>query len=132
MHHISIRTRDIFRSIAFYERLGFTTEERFTTGMTLACWLAGPLGRVELIQIPEPKPAPDGWLDEHYTGYYHMSLQVEDVPGTVAKLQASGVPVLLEPRPQEIGPHTYTVAFIADPDGLPIELLCPTSPGIDQ
>ncbi|AGY59234.1 VOC family protein [Gloeobacter kilaueensis] len=123
MHHVSIRTADIFRSIAFYGLLGFEVEERFTTGMTLACWLAGALGRIELIQIPEPKPAPDAWLDEHYTGYYHTSFLVDDVAATVERLAAAGVPVLLEPRPQQIGERTYMVAFIVDPDGLPIELL---------
>jgi hypothetical protein len=32
--------------------------------------------------------------------------------------------VLLAPHQQIIGDRTYEVAFIADPDGLPIELLC--------
>ncbi|MFN5611311.1 MAG: VOC family protein, partial [Pseudanabaena sp.] len=30
---------------------------------------------------------------------------------------------LLPPREQTIGDRTYQVAFIADPDGLPIELM---------
>ena len=41
MHHASIRTADIHRSIAFYEQLGFQVCERFTTGYTLACWMEG-------------------------------------------------------------------------------------------
>ncbi|MEL6910952.1 MAG: VOC family protein, partial [Cyanobacteria bacterium J06598_4] len=73
MHHASIRTADIHQAIAFYEQLGFTVKERFTTGYTLACWLTGLGGRIELIQIPEPKPAPDAFSDEHYVGYYHLS-----------------------------------------------------------
>jgi len=36
MHHVSIRTANIHRAIAFYQLLGFTLEERFTTGYTLA------------------------------------------------------------------------------------------------
>lgn len=131
MHHVSIRTGDIFRSMAFWELLDFTVETRFTTGMTLACWLSGPLGRIELIQIPEPKPAPDSWLDEHYTGYYHVSFEVPDVTATVDRLQKTGVPVLLEPRTQQIGMQTYTVAFVVDPDGLPVELLTPVSRDAD-
>jgi catechol 2,3-dioxygenase-like lactoylglutathione lyase family enzyme len=125
MHHVSIRTRNIFKAIDFYRLLDFEIEERFTTGMTLACWLIGSLGRIELIEIPEPKPAPDAWLDEHYTGYYHTSLQVENVTATVEKLRTSGITILLEPRHQEIGSHTYEVAFVADSDGLPIEFICP-------
>lgn len=125
MHHVSIRTADIFRSIDFYALLGFEPEVRFTTGMTLACWLTGPLGRIELILIPQPRPAPDSWLDEHYTGYYHTSFEVQEVEATVRHLQAAGVVVLLEPRTQQIGEQLYKVAFVADPDGLPIELLAP-------
>ena len=33
-HHASIRTANIHRAIAFYELLGFTFKERFTTGLT--------------------------------------------------------------------------------------------------
>jgi hypothetical protein len=33
------------------------------------------------------------------------------------------IKLLLPPREQTIGDRTYHVAFIADPDGLPIELM---------
>ncbi len=125
LHHLSIRTRDIFQAMTFYERLGFTAEERFTTGATLACWLVGIHGRIELIQIPEPHPAPDCWLDEHYTGYYHLSLQVENLAELMMRLQAQGTVILLEPQLQTIGSQTFKIAFICDSDGLPIELLEP-------
>jgi len=123
MHHVSIRTRDIFQALAFYERLGYVVEERFTTGSTLACWLTGYGGRLELIQIPEPKPAPDAWLDEHYTGYYHLSLEVKQLDQLLAQLQREGVTILLEPRDQTIGTRRFRVAFICDCDGLPVEFL---------
>ena len=136
MHHASIRTADIHRAIAFYEQLGFTVKERFTTGYTLACWLEGLGGRIELIQIPEPKPAPDAFGDEHYVGYYHLSFELTDVtpdlPTWLAELQAKlaanpeqcqPLKVLLEPTQQMIGDRVYEVAFIADEDGLPLELM---------
>jgi quinol monooxygenase YgiN len=31
--------------------------------------------------------------------------------------------ILLEPTQQQIGNHLYEVAFIADPDGLPLEFI---------
>jgi catechol 2,3-dioxygenase-like lactoylglutathione lyase family enzyme len=133
MHHVSIRTADIFRAITFYEQLGFSVAERFQTGYTLACWMEGLGGRIELLQIPEPKPAPDAFNDEHYTGYYHLSFDVselaEDMPQWIetlqAKLAAQGqeLQVLLEPTQQMIGDRVYEVAFIADADGLAIEFL---------
>jgi catechol 2,3-dioxygenase-like lactoylglutathione lyase family enzyme len=138
MHHISIRTADIMKAIAFYERLGFQLTERFTTGGTLACWLEGLGGRLELIQIPEPKPAPDAFSDEHYVGYYHISFDLSDrptdLPTWLNQLKASfeqaarenphqfqPLKVLLEPQQQAIGDKIYEVAFIADSDGLPLE-----------
>ncbi len=121
LHHLSIRTADIFAAIAFYERLGFMMETRFTAGITLACWLTGPLGRLELMQIPEPHPAPDAFGDPHYVGYYHLSIEVDSLEDSLADLQDAQI--LLPPQIQEIGEERYRVAFIADPDGLPIELL---------
>ncbi len=121
LHHLSIRTADIFRSMTFYEQLGFEVETRFTTGMTLACWLTGPLGRLELIQIPDPSPAPDAFKDPHYVGYYHLSVLVDSLDSILMQFQ--DCPTLLPPTQQHIGDELYTVAFIADPDGLPIELM---------
>ncbi len=144
MHHASIRTADIHRAIAFYEQLGFQVCERFTTGYTLACWLEGLTGRIELIEIPQPKPAPDAFGDEHYVGYYHLSFDLsdllaemgQDLPTWLESLrqqfeqaaaenpqQISPLKVLLDPEQQQIGARLYEVAFIADSDGLPLEFL---------
>ncbi len=140
MHHASIRTANIHQAIAFYELLGFTLQERFTTGYTLACWMEGLGGRIELIQIPEPKPAPDAFGDEHYVGYYHLSFDLSDrvsdlsiwLTALQTKLtelsqkdpeQFSPLIILLEPQQQMIGHTVYEVAFIADRDGLPLEFI---------
>lgn len=133
MHHASIRTADIHRAIAFYEQLGFTVCDRFTTGYTLACWMEGLNGRIELIQIPQPKPAPDAFGDEHYVGYYHLSFELTettaDLPTWLTDLKARfadaniSLRILLEPCQQQIGDRVYEVAFIADADGLPLEFI---------
>jgi catechol 2,3-dioxygenase-like lactoylglutathione lyase family enzyme len=137
LHHVSIRTANIHRSIAFYGCLGFELSERFTTGYTLACWLMGQQTRLELIQIPEPEPAPEAFHNEHYVGYYHLSFdvlgQAIDLTAWLEQLSkqlaASAdfkleLKVLLAPHQQQIGDRIYEMAFISDPDGLPIELLC--------
>ncbi len=140
MHHASIRTAHIHRAIAFYEQLGFVMQERFTTGYTLACWMAGLGGRIELIQIPQPHPAVDAFGDEHYVGYYHLSF---DLTATVTDLTTwletlidqfatasqaqpdliAPLKVLLPPEQQMIGDRVYEVTFIADTDGLPLEFI---------
>lgn len=140
MHHASIRTANIHKAIAFYEKLGFVVCERFTTGYTLACWMEGLNGRIELIEIPQPKPAPDAFGDEHYVGYYHLSFDltdtITDLPSWLNNLKAQfqtaiteqpdffqPLKVLLEPMQQMIGDKVYEVAFIADTDGLPLEFI---------
>ncbi|MBT9314160.1 VOC family protein [Leptothoe spongobia] len=133
MHHASIRTADIHRAMAFYELLGFEVVERFTAGITLACWMEGLDGRIELMQVPEPQPAADAFSDEHYTGYYHLSFDLtqmaDSLPVWLEQLRQNAVSqnialnILLEPRQQMIGSSVYEVAFIADADGLPLEFL---------
>lgn len=134
MHHASIRTANIHQAIAFYEMLGFVVNERFTTGYTLACWLEGLGGRIELIQIPQPKPAPDAFHDEHYVGYYHLSFDLTDhtpdlslwlttLQDQFKQAQLPPIQMLLEPEQQMIGDRVYEVAFIADTDGLPLEFI---------
>ena len=140
MHHASIRTADIHRAIAFYTLLGFSMEEQFTAGITLACWMTGLGGRIELLQVPEPQAAPDCFHDENYTGYYHLSFDlteaVDSLPDWVDSLEkqflkvseqspyeVDALKVLLPPKQQMIGSHVYEVTFIADADGLPLEFL---------
>ena len=140
MHHVSIRTGNIHKAIAFYELLGFNVCDRFTTGYTLACWMEGLQGRIELIQIPQPHPAPDAFNDEHYVGYYHLSFDltetVPDLTDWLASLQQrfakahqeqieqyQPLKILLQPEQQQIGNFVYEVAFIADTDNLPLEFI---------
>ena len=133
MHHASIRTANIHRAIAFYEMLGFEVVERFTAGITLACWMEGLDGRIELMQVPEPKPAADAFSDENYTGYYHLSFDLtqmaDSLPVWLEQIKQRAISldttltVLLEPQQQMIGSSVYEVAFIADTDGLPLEFL---------
>lgn len=102
--------------------------------------MEGSLGRIELIQIPEPKPAPDAFGDEHYVGYYHLSFDItnaaSDLPAWLISLkerfdeaaknnpeQFEPLKVLLEPTQQMISDRVYEVAFIADTDGLPLEFI---------
>ena len=97
-------------------------------------------GRIELIQIPQPKPAADAFTDEHYVGYYHLSFDITEVASDLPSWLKSTkenfaeasrnqpelikpLKVLLEPTQQQIGSCIYEVAFIADTDNLPLEFI---------
>ncbi len=134
MHHASIKTADIHRAVAFYQQLGFTVQTRFTAGITLACWMEGLGGRIELMQVPEPRvSAENAFTDEHYTGYYHLSFDLSDrtdsLPEWLSSLRqriesvGGQLRVLLAPQQQQIGDQVYEVAFLADTDGLPLEFI---------
>jgi hypothetical protein len=101
--------------------------------------MEGLNGRIELIQVPQPRPALDAFSDEHYTGYYHLSFDlttvVDDLPTWLVKTKArfeqaasetgqvTPLKILLEPTQQMIGDRVYEVTFVADADGLPLEFI---------
>ena len=102
--------------------------------------MTGLDGRIELIQIPEPKPAADAFHDEHYVGYYHLSFDlteitpdltswIDQLEQNINNIRASdpdkiaSLKVLLKPEQQMISDRIYEVAFIADTDGLPLEFI---------
>jgi len=94
-------------------------------------------GRIELIQIPQPRPAADAFEDEHYVGYYHLSFDITDVaaelPSWLTALkerftsaqktqpdQYQPLKVLFLSRLNSKLAIVYEVAFIADADGSPL------------
>jgi len=98
----------------------------------LACWMEGLGGRIELIQIPQPRPAADAFEDEHYVGYYHLSFDTDvaaELPSWLTALkerftsaqktqpdQYQPLKVLLSRLNSKLA-IVYEVAFIADADG---------------
>ncbi|HEY0614226.1 MAG TPA: VOC family protein [Candidatus Elarobacter sp.] len=56
--------------------------------------------------------------------YEHLALEVDgDLPGVVETLRAQGVKIVKEPKKSPSG--TRWIAFVEDPNGIPIELLEP-------
>ncbi len=68
-------------------------------------------------------------LEEHppYTignRYEHLALEVDgDMKGAVERLRAQGVKILTEPKKPPSG--NRWIAFVEDPNGIPVELLEP-------
>ena len=92
------------------------------------------------MQIPQPKTAPDAFNDEHYVGYYHLAFDISQENISLSQWlerlekdfqQASQknpehfspLTILLPPQQQMIEDRVYEVAFIADSDNLPLEII---------
>jgi lactoylglutathione lyase len=56
--------------------------------------------------------------------YEHLALEVDgDLPGVIEKLRAQGVKIVKEPKKSPGG--NRAIAFVEDPNGIPVELLEP-------
>ena len=56
--------------------------------------------------------------------YEHLAIEIEEpIPAFVERVRSEGVKILQEPKSSPNGKRV--IAFIADPNGIPIELLAP-------
>jgi glyoxylase I family protein len=123
VHHVAIIASDYVRSRRFYtEVLGLRVvhevfrAERHSHKLDLQL----PDGsQIELFSFPNPAERPSY---PEACGLRHLALRVADLSACVQVLAAHGVAV----EPVRIDPFTGAeFTFLADPDGLPIELVGP-------
>jgi lactoylglutathione lyase len=118
--HTSIFVNDMAQSIDFYtEKLGLKL-------------LRGPVhhpGNADMAFVG------DDWnayielvfdLEEHApyevgNRYEHLAVEVDDVPATIDRLREQGVKIIKGPKKAPNGKRT--IAFVEDPNGIPVELL---------
>jgi lactoylglutathione lyase len=118
--YTAIRTRDLDRSLEFYVgALGMKLLHRSKTaiGEFAVVKSDDSQHQLEINYYPEDSPAGGPYLRGSEAD--HLAFRVEDVNEAVAYLESKGYPPVL-------GPETYgdwSVAYVADPDGIWIELL---------
>ncbi|MBK6715148.1 MAG: VOC family protein [Burkholderiales bacterium] len=120
IHHVAIIGSDYPTSRAFYVNLlglRVVAEHYRAERDSWKLDLALPSGeQIELFSFPAAPPRP---TRPEAQGLRHLAFAVADVAGSKAWLEAQGVAV--EPiRVDEYTGRRFT--FLADPDGLPIEL----------
>lgn len=120
VHHLAIIARDYARSRAFYTQVLGCTLLRETYRAARDSWKAdlslGGQYQIELFSFPDPPPRPSY---PEACGLRHLALAVADLDESVALVKAHGVAV----EPIRLDSLTgQRFAFLADPDGLPIEL----------
>jgi lactoylglutathione lyase len=120
--HTMIRVVDLERSLDFYTRV---------LGMELKWRRDFPEGRFTIAFVgfgDDPNAAmlelTHNWDTHEYelgTGYGHLALEVDDVADAVEEVRERGATIVREPKAMSAG--TTVIAFIADPDGYPIEFV---------
>jgi lactoylglutathione lyase len=120
--HTMIRVGDLDRSIAFYtDVLGMRLLRRkdYPDGkFTLAFVGYGDEAANSVIELTY------NWGVDRYdigTGFGHIALEVDDVYRAADEIKQRGGRILREAGPMNAG--TTLIAFVADPDGYPIELI---------
>ncbi len=121
--HTSIFVSDMAESIAFYtEKLGLELLDgplHFPGNADMAFVGADWNSYVELVFDLEDHPP-----YELGNRYEHLALEVEgDLHAFVADLETKGVKILKAPKKSPGGGRT--IAFVEDPNGIPVELLEP-------
>ncbi|MDY0137662.1 MAG: lactoylglutathione lyase [Thiomicrospira sp.] len=122
MLHTMLRVGDLQRSIDFYTQV---------LGMTLLRQKDYPAGEFTLAFLGYGDEADHTVLELTYnwgvaeydmgTAYGHIAIEVPNVYDAAAKAEAQGAKILRPAGPMNAG--TTIIAFIADPDGYPIELI---------
>ena len=119
VHHVAIIAGDFARSRAFYrDVLGFTVlaEHYREARGSWKCDLRQGAVQIELFSFPDPPPRPSR---PEACGLRHLAFTVADIDAAVSALTRKGVAV----EPVRVDPHTgKRFTFLADPDGLPLEL----------
>jgi catechol 2,3-dioxygenase-like lactoylglutathione lyase family enzyme len=126
LHHGGIYVSDIAATRAFYvELLGFHEVARPASFTFPGAWFESGEAQIHAVVELEPgrvaelsRAAPRG--RELSEGFWpHLSLQVEDVDGAQAAMEARGVPVVGGPMTRSDGVKQF---YILDPDGYMLEL----------
>jgi lactoylglutathione lyase len=120
--HTSIFVNDMARSIEFYTKhLGLKLLDgpnHFPGNADMAFVGDNWDSYIELVyDLEEHPPYQIG------NRYEHLAVEVPDVPATIDRLRAAGVRIVKEPKKSPNGKRT--IAFVEDPNGIPVELLEP-------
>jgi lactoylglutathione lyase len=117
--HTRIRVRDLDRSIAFYETLGYVPGERKDS----------PQGnRLAFLQLP----GNDVYLELCYSPDYtatcpedlmHTCLGVPDIVAYCSQLEAAGIEIWPSGWREKFTAGGRKMAFVTDPDGYEVEIL---------
>lgn len=122
--HTAFRCHNLEKSLEFYALLGIHEAFRLNRddGSLMLVYLH--VGGDRFLELFPNGPAPQA---EQTGSFFHLCLISDDIRADIEKLRAAGVPIRTEVKQ---GLDHNLQAWVADPDGNPIELmqLSPESP----
>jgi len=136
--HSGLCVSDIETSLRFYiEGLGFEMAEGYDVGDEVADTLEVQKGvdlrsqmivkdgaKIELLGWKSPATHGEPSTTRNQLGLTHLSFTVEDMPAVEAKLVSLGATIIESTRTHiDMGPTSLDLLFLADPDGIRIELM---------
>jgi catechol 2,3-dioxygenase-like lactoylglutathione lyase family enzyme len=138
--HLRATCRDLDRSVDWYAELGFELFARHAPVELPPGLLGAAPGRVRvarmrlpdeplalvLVQWLDPPSAGQAYAEPNHVGLYRVAVAVDDTRDAVRRLAGAGRPVERPPRLVELAgtkvPDMW-IAFLRDPDGIPVELV---------
>ena len=117
--HTCYRVTDPERSVAFYEALGLEKRRELPIRDEAMNYFLGVPGQ----NSPELELTHNFGVDSYElgTGYGHVALTVEDLDGTLARLNDQGIEP--EREPYTVREGGSRLCFVRDPDGYRVELI---------
>jgi catechol 2,3-dioxygenase-like lactoylglutathione lyase family enzyme len=140
LFHIAINSKDLDRSLAFYEALGFTqVQDRTVVNPAVRDAFAVPsanlrfvhlrLGNdpdamlLDIVQWFEPDTADSpGTPAQHQQGLTRFAVLTDDTEGVYRKLSDAGTEFLTTPTTVMTPEGGWKVALAVDPDGVVVQI----------
>lgn len=137
--HMSISTRNMERSVRFYETLGLKVLNDFgevkEKGIAEAfrlpeshlkvVYLGAPQGKsglfIDLVEWLEPNSPGDAYTVAHHIGLNRFALRVTDLDSMVSSLKDAGIQ-FMSGTPQVFGDGIRCIV-VKDPDGVFVQLI---------
>ena len=117
--HVAITVKDLARSIAFYQKLGFAVIRQSENPTQRMVFVGNGLAELELFGLKDEAAKEVPPLQNDEVGLKHIAFHVDDLEGVVDALKQKGITFTTEIR--RSGPRASI--FFTDPDGTILQLL---------